>query len=235
MPKNDLTNQLFQILTAVPLDYKTAENLLQTGAEPNGEIEYFGEKNNLYDAVLDILYCGEYTGEDFYLVTELLLRYGLNISRPALPYDGRSILHPLWGMVLYKGEYALRVLKALLDHGLIVDDAAYCWKNMLTEILYSSNNSPEFTPDVLADFTQKMLLIASYPHIVNADEELRKTIWYDYNHSDLTGFRDWNSYSVETDIFLCGNCSKARSLIRLLDKSSGKQVWRFGIGLQPLI
>ena len=66
MQKSDLTNQLFQILTAVPLDYKTAENLLQAGAEPNGEIEYFGEKNNLYDAVLDILYCGEYTGEDFY-------------------------------------------------------------------------------------------------------------------------------------------------------------------------
>ena len=190
MPNNNLTNQLFQILTAVPLDYSAAENLLRAGAEPNGEIEYFGEKNNLFDAVLDILYCGEYTGEDFYLVTELLLRYGLNVSRPALPYDGSNILHPLWGMVLYKGEYVLRVLKALLDHGLNEEDAAYCWKNMLTEFLDGSNNITELDPDVLADFTQKIMLIASYPHIVSADEELRKTIWYDCNRNDLTRFRD---------------------------------------------
>ena len=80
------------------------------------------------------------------------------------------------------------------------------------------------------------MLVASYPHILNSDEELRKEIWYDYNCNgyDITQFRNWNDYVFDVDTSHCEHGPEVyKSVVTIIEKTSGSPVWKFGICLSP--
>ena len=233
--ENELNLMLLNACTSDPIDYDLIEDLLKRGAEPLGEVNDDGSQNNLYDEIVDILYDNNDTPEDFYKITELFIRYGMDISKPSVPYDDENVLNPLWMFGFYSNDVVLRTLKLLLDNGLSAEDAGECWGHAL---FYFSNIGSDlqndFDYEVLYDFVRKLMLIASYPHIINNDEDLQNEIWYKYNDYDLTKLRNWDEFSFDVDTSQCGKFPEIyRSIITIKEKSTGKAVWRFGICLDP--
>ena len=110
--------ELLAVCSADVIDYKRAEELLQKGAEPLGYIEEIGWPDNLYDSIIWGLYDGMDTKEDYYKITELFLRYGMDIAKPAVPYDHIDVMNPLYNYIGVKNDCMLRTLRLLLDHGL---------------------------------------------------------------------------------------------------------------------
>ena len=81
---------------------------------------------------------------------------------------------------------------------------------------------------------RKLMLIASYPHVLNADRDLREEIWYAWNHYDLRRFRNWEDFDIIVDTSRCTHGPDVRrSLVTIREKTTGKAVWVFGVCLEP--
>ena len=224
--------ELLNVLTTEPIDYTTAEKLLNSGARANGAVLCSnGKTHNLYWAVLDECL---YEDDNLYKVTELLLRHGLDIENPDIPYDEEEEPHPLSDIAFLQGEYALQTLKALLDKGLGPYQASFCWMEM-TIYLYINHSDSSEHKRMLIDFAQKILLIASYPNILNRDRRLRAAIWYDRNQYDTTRFRDWHNFfcKVTKEQDKDQYEYSAEKIINVYDRDTGDLVWRFGTYILP--
>ena len=233
--KDELNSKLLAACTADELDYELIESLLKQGAEPLGKVIQYGFPNNLYDEIIENLFVNDDTPEDFYRITELFLRYGMDISKPAIPYDGSDVLNPLWTFAFPSNECVLRTLKLLLDHGLSANDAGECWGHAISDFVNVDGAlSDPYEFETYYDYIRKLMLIASYPHVLNADEDLRKEIWYDYNQYDLKRFRDWDDFSFDVDTSHCERHPEVyKSIVTIIEKVSGKAVWKFGVCLNP--
>ena len=138
--KLDLNMQLLEICRAETINYEKVEDLLRQGAEPLGYIvESDGWPDNLYSAVQNHLYRGCDTGEDFYNITELFLRYGMDIGKPAVPYDRDWVLNPISSYLGVKNDCMLRTMRLLLDHGLRIRKVRSC----ISFIRNRSNRFPD--------------------------------------------------------------------------------------------
>ncbi len=233
--KEELNADLLAACTSDNIDYERIESLLMHGAEPLGKVVPYGFQNNLYDEVVDHLFCNDDTPEDLYQITELFLRYGMDISKPAIPYDGDNVLNPLWTFAFPSNECVLRTLKLLLDHGLSADDAGECWGHAIFDLVNIDGElSDPYELEMYNDYIRKLMLIASYPHVLNADKELRDEIWYDYNSFDLVRFRKWEDFDFEVDTSHCQRHPEVyRSVVTIIEKASRKPVWKFGVCLKP--
>lgn len=233
--KDELNIELLESCTSDVIDYERVESLLNQGAEPLGRIVSHGYPNNLYDEVVDHLFHNNDTPDDFYLITELFLRYGMDISKPAIPYDDDNILNPLWTFAFPSNECVLRTLKLLLDHGLSADDARECWGHAIFDYVNVDGElSDPYQYEMFYDYIRKLMLIASYPHVLNADKDLRDEIWYDHNHYDMDRFRRWHDFTFEVDTSRCQRYSEVyQSVVTIIEKDTGAAVWKFGICLKP--
>lgn len=234
--KQELNNRLLAVCTADVIDFELAEELLRQGAEPLGKIiNCYGEDDNLYTAVLNHLFDDEDAFRDAYRITELFSRYGLDVSKPAVPYNEEEVLHPLSLFGYPDGEFVLKALEVLLDNGLSAQDAQECWLQEVcsfTDVWGELQN--EVALELYRDYLRKLILIASYPHIIETDELLRKEIWYDYNHYDLTRFRKWNEFDFDVDTSHCDrNPEVYKSIVTIKEKETGNPVWTFGVCLTP--
>ena len=233
--KDELNAGLLAACTSEVIDYERIESFLKQGAEPLGNIIGGFGPNNLYEEVVDYLYRGDDTPEDLYQITEMFLRYGMDISKPAIPYDFDNTLNPLWTFAFPSNECVLRTLKLLLDHGLSADDAGECWGHAFYDLINVERSLSD--PDEYESFfdcIRKLMLIASYPHILNADQDIRAQIWYDHNNYDLLRFRRWNDFAFEIDTSRCERYPEVyKSVVTIIEKASGKPVWKFGVGLKP--
>ena len=150
------------------VDYSKAEELLKQGAEPLGYIEECGYPNNLYDEIAhDITFRDDKNG-DLFKITELFLQYGMDISKPAIPYDNDEILNPVSQFCGYMQGSMMETLRLLLDHGLTAEDAECGWGENL-EYLLNVNDSlnDENVRGELPHYIHKLMLTASYPHVLN--------------------------------------------------------------------
>ena len=234
--KQKLNNRLLAVCTADVIDYSLAEELLKQGAEPLGEVDDCGEPELVYNQVLMNFMDMENPPEDFYLITELFLRYGMDLSNPAVPYD--YVLHPMWAFSCYsKGDVVLQTLKLLLDNGLKAEDAAAFWMNEVSDFVNVSGSLlDDYSFELFFDYIRKLMLIASYPHILKADKDLRKEIWYDYNcrDYDVTRFRNWNEFDFDIDTSHCERIPEVyKSIVTIKEKETGNPVWTFGVCLAP--
>ena len=218
--------ELLTVLTTEPIDYTAAEKLLNSGARANGAVLCKkGVTHNLYWVVLDTCW---YEDENLYKITELLLRYGLDIEHPDIPYDDKEEPHPLSACIAYlEGEYALQTLKALLEKGLGPYQASFCWRVLLTylhEGYFGASNEK-----MKIDFAQKILLIASFPNILDRDRRLRAAIWYDQNQYDTTRFREWHNFTYKVmNEHVNGQYENSiEEFINVYDKKTGELVWHF--------
>ena len=240
---NDLNMQLYNACSSDPVDYSLVKKLLANGANPLGKICIFNSIINVYDGVLDYYFDANTTlddiSEDLYLITELFLRYGMDLSKAEIPYDDDNYdsCHPLWMFGFPANDVVTRTLKLFLDYGVSAEDAGECWGHMYFDyVCISSDFRDNHEIEMYGEFIKKLMLIASYPHILENDEELKEAIWYGYqdNTYDLSNFRNWNDYEYEIDTSHCKNHPEAyRSIVTIIEKQSKQPVWKLGLSIRP--
>jgi hypothetical protein len=233
--KKEIDQKLLEACTADQIDLTEIEQLLKDGANPLGCVEDYDGDNNLYDVVLyhflDLVQ-GDKDDSAFFKITELFLKYGMDITQPEIPYNHDDSINPMWSFAFYSSEAALQSLKLLLDHGLDADSAGTCWGHELTDVGFAGfevNNSCDC--EMATESFKKLMLIASYPHIISVDDDLKREIWYDENNYDITSFREWNRYEYVFEPTV--NYYLNKSIIRIFEKDTKNEVWKFGFELSP--
>lgn len=231
----ELNKKLFDVCSKEHIDFAVVEDLLKQGADPLGGTELCGW------SLLDHIYGDVIRGsQDFNSVelpqlTELFLKYGMDVDKPRVPYDGFNSINPLWEFTFVTNENAISALKLLLDHGLSADSFAEFWDHSMTDffdICCGDPQNDEFW-NYECIWTFKMLLLgASYDHILEKDEELREFICCDFNTYDVHNFRNWDKYEYFFDTSHCNKKPELyKSIIHIYEKDTGAEVWKIGVGV----
>jgi len=230
----ELNKKLYEACSKDEIDFALVEDLLKQGADPLGGTAVCGW------GLLDHIY-GEvvYDSQDsnsanLPKITELFLKYGMNVDAPRVPYDGGDSLNPLWELAFVKNENSIVALKMLLDHGLSADSFAELWGHSMGDFLYCSCGDPQ--NDVFWNkacvWAFKMLLLgASYDHIFKGDEEIGDFICCSYNTGDIHMFRNWDDFEYSFDTSHCKiEPELYGSTVHIFSKKTGEEVWTIGVG-----
>ncbi len=200
--------------------FSQINELFAAGEGPLGEviIDSSGRKDNLYTAVVNY-----YLWDDDYFrlleITKLFCDYGMVLSKPAIPYDNGDILNPVWYFTILTKYNVLPILKYLLDRGLDADSAFQCWYHAVEYWTFSSDDI--FDEEQVYSDISKIMLIASYSHILRNDEALQEVVCLDQNDYDIAKLRDWNKYEI-----ICSEFHIRGASIIVRDKESGQEIWR---------
>lgn len=231
-----LNEQLRTACLTSPVDYEKVENLLRDGADPIATIMVDGRTEVLYENLYMEFIDTPQLRTTMVKLTALFLRYGMDMDRPEVPYEEAQVIHPLWTFSFHSdGGGTLEILKLLLDHGLSASSAAQCWHHILLDDLNAYGELEDaFSYEMFYEDIRKILLIASYPHVLNADEQLKDVIWYAVNAYDVQKFRCWNDFTFQVDTSHCQNGPEIdRSVVTVVEKSTGHAVWTVGFGMEP--
>ena len=232
----ELNNRLFEECSKAEVDFEAVEELLKKGADPLGGTAVGGW--GLLAHIYDDLISDSKENDSIYLpkLTELFLKYGMDVENPRVPYDDSNSLHPLWEYAFVTNENAIFALKMLLDHGLSADSFAEFWAQAMFDFINISCGDPQNDKfwNFNCTWTFKMLLLgASYVHILSEDEELRNFICCDYNSYDIHKFRDWNNFEYYFDTSHCDHHPELyKSIVHIYDKETHAEVWKIGVGME---
>ena len=237
MASNSELNQILldECLEEKP-NYQRIEALLKEGANPLGTVQSAENcKDIVFCNIVDHYIDFNFANEAFPKITELFLKNGMDISTPEVAYEDCGESNPLWTFAFYSGEYALQTLRLLLDYGLDADSAQECWDHILFDYYNSWGYLEDaFCYEMLYDAIRKIMLIASYPHVLQNDQALQKVIWLECNNYDLKAFRNWNDFSFEIDSSYWSETPQVyKSFVTIIEKATGKKVWKFGFGIEP--
>ena len=143
--------------------------------------------------------------------------------------------NPLWQFSFNQGDDIIRALRHLLDAGLDVDSAKACYEHALADWYHVNPELyDEYSSLDIVDTVKKLLLIASYPEIIEKDEELQGIIWLRENRYEVMRFRDFEAYEIEIDTSRCrGVPTIFGTVVNVIEKSSNEKVWHFGFGVRP--
>ena len=96
-------------------------------------------------------------------ITELFLKYGMEVEKPRIAYDGSNSINPLWDFAFVTNENAILALKMLLDHGLSADGFAEFWDHSMTDFFHISCGDPQNDEfwNCACTWTFKMLLLGA--------------------------------------------------------------------------
>lgn len=230
----ELNKRLYDECSKSHIDFEKVEELLKQGADPLGGTELYGW--SLLDHVYGELVSDSQDSDSIDLpqITECFLRYGMNIDRPKIPYDGNNSINPLWMFTFVTNENSIIALKLLLDYGLSEESFGEFWGHSMTDFFHIECGDPqndEFWNNACT-WTFKMLLLgASYDHILQTDESLREFICCDLNSYDVHKFRDWDKFEYIFDTTHCDQIPELyKSIIRIYEKDTGTEVWKIGVG-----
>lgn len=232
-----LNKRLYEECIKTNIDYVAVESLLKQGADPLGPIkDPVWENERAYSLIISE--ADSDTRYELARLTELFLKYGMNVDRPRVPYDEGDDENPLWDLGLSLGEYSIQTLKLLLDNGLSANSFGVFWSTAMGDLIDVSCGDPnrdEFWNEVCTLSLKATMLAASYDHVLNEYENLRKFIGYSYNHYDVHKFRNWNDFTYEFDTSHCkrhnGYPELCESIVTIYEINSGKAVWKFGVYL----
>lgn len=229
----ELNNRLLLACTESFAGYRQIDELLTAGAEPLGLVwNDFGGKDNLYGVVVDYYFtCEEYS--KLFEITKLFCQHGMDLSKPSVPYDDAMILNPVSLFTILMNDEVLPTLKYLLDYGLDAESAFSCWHHAVEYWFFvdGSMKSKSSREQIISDL-RKILLIASYPYILDNDEYLQEIVCLHQNDYDITRLRDWINYDITIDTTRCAAefPNVCNSLFTLIDKESGQEVWKVSFG-----
>ena len=176
-------------------DVERAEKLLQEGADPLGGFDEDDlEQSVLHELFIDVA-CEEKPEGKRLELLRLFLDHGMNIStrNEAVEYD--DSLNPVWLMAHVSNESGMRMLKLLLDHGLDVVSAEILFNHIFVdmEVCDGCDIHDEWWMEEWTYSMKMVMLIASYPYILEASSYIRKCVELERNNvSWLPCFRDWN-------------------------------------------
>ena len=229
----ELNKKLLDACLKDDVDFGLVESLLQQGADPLGPVSLEGwdAEEHIYDEI--ILDACDNDAKNLPEFTRIFLKYGMDISKPRIPYDGRNNLNPMWSFAFITNENSAKALKMLLDSGIAYDMVMEFWDHAIFDLIYVDRidpNNPE-NNDWLVWTMKMIMLCAAYPHILNKDEALKDFICYDLNSYDVRLFESWDNYEYAFDTILCAsNPEFNKSIIRIFEKNSNKEVWKIGVG-----
>ncbi len=233
MAQYKLNKALYDACIADKVDLHYVETLLKDGADPLGQLPKRMNGDYVYRELYSSYWLKNRRG--MITLTKLFLKHGMDIHRPEVPYDHYDSPNPFY-YLYYSGKDSIRIMEMLLDHGADAELAAECWTHFTFDFfnLDLCLGGEEDHSNAFIDGLRKTFLIASYPHVLSNDEDLREFIWSDHNDYDPCNFRDQSHYSYLIDTSLCLNYPKAyRSIITVVDDRTGEGVWRFCYGLRP--
>lgn len=233
-----LNKKLYEECSKEVIDFELVEKLLKQGADPLGPTQG-GEWNELAHVYEEIMSeTDPDNGEQLPRITELFLKYGMDVEHPRVPYDGGNSINPLWSLGLGLGEHSLETLKLFLDRGISVDSFGEFWSTAMGDLIDVECGGPignEFWNRVCVLSLKATMLAASYDYMLNGYEHLRKFIGYSYNNYDIHKFRNWNNYSYEFDTSHCDRYPEYpelyKSVVTIYENESKKEVWKFGVYL----
>ncbi len=226
-----LNKRLYDECMKEDVNFVLVEELLGQGADPLGATAECG-----WDLLLHIygevaFQSREMDSKNLPQITELFLKYGMDIGKPRIPYGDNS-LHPLRYFPF--NENAIISLKMLLDDGVKADDVGEFWAGEAFDQINVVREDPNGECSQRFNcFAKMLMLIASYDHILEADEYLRKFIGCHYNAYDVHKFREWNNFYYKFDTSHCEQHPELyKSVIRIYEKQTNKQVWKIGVCLK---
>ena len=229
-----LNKELYEECSKESIDFSAVEELLKRGADPLGGTAAYGW--NLLDHIYGEIVFDSQDNNSINLpkITELFLKYGMNIDAPRIPYDGSNSINPLWNFTFVANENAITALKYLLDHGLSANSFAEFWDHSIFDLLNIECGDPENNEfwNNECVWTFKMLLLgASYDHIIDNDPDLGYLIFRSYNNNDVHIFRDWDDFEYHFDTSHCNRFRELKgSIIHIYSKKTGEEVWKIGVG-----
>lgn len=228
--QEELNRDLLTACTTKEPDFAQIERLLQQGAQPLGLTEYLSNKDYVYHAIINEYDSYEEDDEiyPFYRITELFLQYGMDLSNPVVPYDDWDYLHPMWSFTFFHTNAILKVLKLLLDRGMDAHAASKCWGHDLLDLSLFGVEKDEAIHKYFEHELARLMLFASYPHILDNDPDLQKEIQLSENDYDPVNFRNWERFYYRVDGSKRPDLSRlSGSAITIFEKGTGKEVWKF--------
>ena len=220
------------------IDFALVEEVLKQGADPLGPTQggEWNELEHVYEEIVSEM--DPEAGEQLPRLTELFLKYGMDVEHPRVPYDGGNSINPLWSLGLCLGEHSLETLKLFLDYGISVDSFREFWSTAMGDIIDVECGDPvnsAFWNRACVLSLQATMLAASYDYILNGYEHLRDFIGYSHNDYDLHKFRNWNDFTYEFDTSHCkrhyGHPELCESIVTIYEVETNKAVWKFGVYL----
>lgn len=211
-------------------DVERAEKLLQEGADPLGGFDEDDlEQSVLHELFIDVA-CEEKPEGKRLELLRLFLDHGMNIStrNEAVEYD--DSLNPVWLMAHVSNESGMRMLKLLLDHGLDVVSAEILFNHIFVdmEVCDGCDIHDEWWMEEWTYSMKMVMLIASYPYILEASSYIRKCVELERNNvSWLPCFRDWNRFAYEIDLSTCDRLPHGlrNATLHIRDTKTGDIVW----------
>lgn len=228
----ELNIQLYAECSRDPLNCEAIEALLEKGADPLGARvgSGWGLLGHIYEQLVrDSQKSGSV---NLPIITELFLKHGMDVAKPRVPYEHMNSLHPMWSFAFVPNENSIVALKMLLDNGLDADSAAQFWHHsmygQIDEYRFDPND-PEYADWFIWSF-RMLMLIVSYNHILEDDDELKSFVGCSYNRYDTLRFRDWNNYRYEFDTSRCERKPGLyKSVVRIFETASDTEVWKIGV------
>ncbi len=231
-----LNNKLYEACSKPEPDYDEIERLLQQGADPLGAtaVSGWGLLEHVYGEVL----CESQDSNSINLprITELFLKYGMDIDHPRIPYDDDNSLHPMRQFAFVMNENSVYALEMLLDKGLSADAVGEMWGHALFAMINVCCGDPvndEFWNYECTWVLKLIMLCASYDHVRENDEDLRNFIGCSYNNYDLHKFRKWNDFYYVFDTSRCERRPELyQSVVNIYHKETNDKVWTIGVCLK---
>lgn len=223
----EINKKLLDAVTGKEVDLTLVEELLKLGADPLGSTN---EENPDEQDILNELFC-EMTSnlalsKMLPKIIQLFVDYGLNISH------NRYNLNLLSELRFNSNENGLKALKILLDNGV-----HYKFVENLVKYIFSDMEMCDgceidnrgFLSHTI--YSLKMVMCAaSYPHIVENSEYIRKYVEIEKNNANnLIYFRCWNDFDYCIDISTCTNIPYGllNATLTIRKKQTAKIVWTF--------
>ena len=231
--EHELNKRLYDECLKENVDFAVVEALLKQGADPLGPTQggEWDECENVYDEILSITM---HERENIPRLTELFLKYGMDVDHPRVEYDGGDA-NPLWSLGLALDEYSLETLKLFLDHGISVNSFGMFWSTAMGDLIDVTCGDPvgdEFWNKACILSLKATMLAASYDYMLNEYEHLRNFIGYSFNDYDVHKFRNWNDFTYEFDTSHCKRRPELyQSVVTIYEAESKKAVWKFGVYL----
>ena len=224
----DLNQQLSEECMKQMPNFEKIEDLLKQGADPLGVTM---DEECVYS---QIIACREDWGHSYLpQMTRLFLQYGMDIDNPRVPFDMKDRCNPFEYFALGVDDNIIESIALLLDSGVSVESAENFWNTGICDLIYCDSAIPQEDEECNERYTNLMkgiMFCASYKHIIDGDDEIRKTIDFEKNNFDTSKFRNWNDfeyklYGVREDHIVMKNLN-----IQIYEKSSGQKVWEFNEG-----
>lgn len=222
----ELNKKLWDECCKREIDYSVVEMLLKEGADPLGTADANFPDDHIYGDLIGG--SQDYNSEYLPKITELFLKYGMDINNPRIPYNSNNSINPLWEFTFCPNENSIIAMKMLLDKGInpnLANDFLY---HSISDYLciYDEDPNGELNDWYIWTF-KTVMLIASYKEVLENNKYLQEVIDYSKNTFNMHNFRNWDNYYYEFDTSNCINQPKLyKSVVRIFESKSKKQVWQ---------